>query len=239
MTRRRPIRSAVVIAARVAACLALLSVTSCSLIDGLSGEGEPDRPNPIDPPDPIDPPATCTADDDCSIVDEACSTNGCFPFPTGAFGVCFSDADCNGASQVDLPCPRGECSCLTRVRTCVMMGGACSDNIECAPLEFCHVETGRCLQPYECTTHSNCINGLCATEGCVSEAETSAGAFCNGDADCPMGSTCLSARCFRNDLSTVCRTSPECGPGAFCAFETSSCMVPVEDNGQPIAGSNG
>lgn len=161
-----------------------------------------------------------------------CGTTYCPPLPTAPTGTglpCMSAADCESTAAV---CSNGLCSecavstdCPAERPACARIGPSsttpggpsgynacveCSADTDCsAGRPRCLVERGLGGKCYECRTHDDCAEGVCAagscTPGCMSDSDCA-----NPATPCSSRSRCEALAC---DATTTCPENTECQAG--------------------------
>lgn len=147
-------------------------------------------------------------------------------------GACSCDDDSltsvgPNACEPDFECPQGEAYRLGECRV-----ARCQDDRDCCPGQLCSTAVGICVSQWtQCTGDSECV---LPGQRCIdfrggefcgypnrAEAPNSAGTqACAETQDCPIGTTCVGARCL---LAAPCEGG--CPSGQACDIDSNTCFA--------------
>lgn len=98
-------------------------------------------------------------------------------------------------------------------------GQACTTNADCFNGNICSSDTNTCLRigGAECNSNSQCISGICGTDGYCQSQPRERGSPCNNDNECQSGETCNQG---------ICKSSVggQCDGVGECAYPAQSCI---------------
>ncbi|MBF0570365.1 MAG: hypothetical protein HQL12_00695 [Candidatus Omnitrophica bacterium] len=188
----------------------------------------------------------CNSNADCLIAAPYCSNGVCTT--DGAGSQCFSSANCpigyicNTFSSCSSGKPGVGCfnnadcispyTCSNSFFVCVVNGGTCSSNSDCASTTGAHIcssTTGTCSAGgagAECSAPSDCVSGYC-NGTCSAIAQ---GAMCTSSANCPIGYFCNSnGQCSTGGQGVGCSSSSDCSSAyPNCAWGIGCTANPLQ-----------